>query len=112
MREAFRDAANEIAAQLQNERLARRQNASLSQRGGKNASSSRTGGQPDDSGRTANPSVGNSRLPAVPNLPGQDWGLLREQRAEDVTQGRRDAIDPEFSDAIRAYFRALGQRPN
>jgi hypothetical protein len=112
MREAFRHAANEIAAQLQSERMARRQNASPSQRGGKNASSSRTGGQPDDSGRTANPSVGNSRLPAVPNLPGQDWGLLREQRAEDVTQGRRDVIDPEFSDAIRAYFRALGQRPN
>jgi hypothetical protein len=112
MREAFRDAANEIAAQLQSERMANRQNADPSKRQGKNSSSARTGGQPDDSGRSINPAVGDSRLPAVPVLPGEDWGLLREQRAEDVSQGRRDAIDPEFSDAIRAYFRALGQRPN
>ena len=39
----------------------------------------------------------------------RDWGQLREQRAEDVIEGNRDEFDPEFSDAIQAYYRAVGK---
>jgi len=39
----------------------------------------------------------------------RDWGQLREQRAEDVIEGNRDEFDPEFSEAIQAYYRAVGK---
>jgi hypothetical protein len=41
---------------------------------------------------------------------GIEWGRLREQRAEQVIEGKREFLDPEFSDAIRAYYRALGKQ--
>lgn len=110
LRDALRESADEIAARLQNERLAKARNRARDSRSSKNTSRSASATEPDDQGRTQNAPAGDSRLPAVVNRLGQDWGSLREQRAEDVTQGKRDVFDPEYSDAIRAYFRALGER--
>lgn len=111
LRDALRESADEIAARLQLERLEKARNRARDSRGSKNtARSSSESGNEDHQGRTQNPPTGDSQLPAVTNRLGQDWGSLREQRAEDVSQGKRDAFDPEYSDAIRAYFRALGER--
>ncbi len=110
LREALRESADEIAARLQNERLAKARNRERESRSSKNTSRSSSATAPDDQGRTQNAPTGDSRLPSITSRLGQDWGSLREQRAEDVTQGKREAFDPEYSDAIRAYFRALGER--
>ncbi len=40
----------------------------------------------------------------------RDWEKLRDQRAENAVEVRRDDYDPEFSEAIRAYFQSLGNR--
>jgi hypothetical protein len=50
-------------------------------------------------------------LPGRSKEPSRDWGNLREQRAEDTIEGRRDEYDPEFVEAIKAYFKAMGSRP-
>jgi len=49
-------------------------------------------------------------LPNVMLDKGMEWGKLREQRAEQVIEGKREFLDPEFGDAIRAYYRALGKQ--
>lgn len=107
---ALRESADRIAAQLQRERMTRDRQQSESASASSNTSTTASTERPDDQGRSENPPVGDSRLPSLPTLSGQDWGRLRGQRAEEVTQGRRDAVDPEYSDAIRAYFRALGEQ--
>jgi hypothetical protein len=107
---ALRESADRVAAQLQRERMALDRQQSQSASASSNTSTTASTQSPDDLGRSENPPVGDSRLPSLPTLSGQDWGRLREQRAEEVTQGRRDALDPEYSDAIRAYFRALGEQ--
>ena len=43
-------------------------------------------------------------------LPNRDWGKLRDQRAEDAVEGRRDEYDPEYSKAIQSYFKAIGNQ--
>jgi hypothetical protein len=72
--------------------------------------SSQPGGQPDDKGMTRGQPTGNSALPPALLEAGNQWGRLREKRADDVIEGRREIYDPEFSDAIRAYYRALGKQ--
>ena len=64
----------------------------------------------DDSGRTENEPTGNSALPKSMLDKGIEWGRLREQRAEQVIEGKREFLDPEFGEAIRAYYRALGKQ--
>ena len=49
-------------------------------------------------------------LPGMTRLPNHDWGKLRNQRAEDAVEGRRDEYDPEFSRSIQAYFKAIGNQ--
>jgi hypothetical protein len=106
--DALRESADAVAAQLQNERLSNRENAKGKGRTARTPSG-QTGGEPNDQGRTQNAATGDSRLPKVSLEGGNEWGRLREQRADDVTQGRRETFDPEFNEAIRAYYRALGK---
>lgn len=107
---SLRQSAGQVAAQLQRERLAKQRDRASSDSDSKSTSSNSAKQRADDQGRTENPSTGDSRLAPSALLPGEDWGRLRQQRAEEITQGKRDALDPEYSDAIRAYFRALGER--
>jgi hypothetical protein len=36
-----------------------------------------------------------------------EWGKLRKQAAEQNLEGSREAFDPDFDQAIQAYFRTL-----
>ena len=51
-----------------------------------------------------------SLLPGMTQTKNRDWGKLRGQRATDAIEGRRDEYDPEFEEAIQAYYRVLGNR--
>jgi len=106
---ALSDAANQIASQLQSQRLANR-NAAKQRSQNSKKQSSQNSSEPDDSGRTEDQPAGNSVIPNVMVDKGTQWGKLREQRAEQVIEGKREFLDPEFGDAIRAYYRALGKQ--
>ncbi|MFN6401468.1 MAG: hypothetical protein ACK449_16380 [Planctomycetota bacterium] len=106
---ALADAANQIASQLQSQRLANRNAAKQRSQSAKKPSSE-SSSEPDDMGRTEGQPVGNSALPNVMIDKGIQWGKLREQRAEQVIEGKREFLDPEFGEAIRAYYRALGKQ--
>ncbi|MFM8399985.1 MAG: hypothetical protein ACKOAH_19330, partial [Pirellula sp.] len=106
---ALADAANQIASQLQSQRLANR-NAAKQRNQNAKKQSSQNASEPDDTGRTEDQPVGNSMIPNVMVDKGTQWGKLREQRAEQVIEGKREFLDPEFGDAIRAYYRALGKQ--
>jgi hypothetical protein len=106
---ALADAANQIASQLQSQRLANR-NAAKQRSQNAKKQSSQNSSEPDDTGRTEDQPVGNSLIPNVMLDKGTQWGKLREQRAEQVIEGKREFLDPEFGDAIRAYYRALGKQ--
>ena len=41
---------------------------------------------------------------------GEAWGQLREQRTEQVTEGRRADVVPQYRREIDAYFRAIAKR--
>jgi hypothetical protein len=105
----LKESADEIASRLQSERLANREAAKQRSNNSKKRPGE-PGGQPDDRGITQNPPTGNSALPKAILDEGNNWGRLREKRADDLTEGRREVFDPEFSDAIRAYYRALGKQ--
>ncbi len=109
VQDALREAAEQVSSQLQNERLANRQ-ANKQKSASSKKPSSQPGGQPDDKGMTRGQPTGNSALPPALLEAGNQWGRLREKRADDVIEGRREIYDPEFSDAIRAYYRALGKQ--
>lgn len=47
-------------------------------------------------------------LPNSQSSNDRDWGKLRMQRAVDVKEGTRESFDPEFDQAIRAYYQAIG----
>jgi hypothetical protein len=106
--DAMRDSADQVASQLQNERLANREAAKQKKDAASRKQPGQNGGRPNDRGVTQNPPTGNSALPKVLFESGNDWGRLRDKRADDLIEGRREIYDPEFSEAIRAYYRALG----
>ena len=106
---ALASAADQIASQLQSQRMANRNAAKQRSQGAKKPNGE-TSAEPDDTGRTENQPVGNSALPNVMLDKGMEWGRLRQQRAEQVIEGKREFLDPEFGDAIRAYYRALGKQ--
>ena len=106
---ALAAAADQIASQLQSQRMANRNAAKQRSQGAKKPNGEASA-EPDDTGRTENQPVGNSALPNVMLDKGMEWGRLRQQRAEQVIEGKREFLDPEFGDAIRAYYRALGKQ--
>lgn len=106
---ALAAAADQIASQLQSQRMANR-NAAKQRSQSSKKPNGESSAEPDDTGRTENQPVGNSALPNVMLDKGMEWGRLRQQRAEQVIEGKREFLDPEFGDAIRAYYRALGKQ--
>ena len=106
---ALASAADQIASQLQSQRMANR-NAAKQRSQSTKKPNGESSAEPDDAGRTENQPVGNSSLPNVMLDKGMEWGRLRQQRAEQVIEGKREFLDPEFGDAIRAYYRALGKQ--
>jgi hypothetical protein len=112
-RSAFRDAmkstAEKLAGQMGRGRLAQR--AEMEDRmNARNAQSGQKGtGDPEDR-EFANFEGDDFALPGFSRVPNRDWGKLRDQRALDAVEGRRDEFDPEFEEAIQAYYRGLSKR--
>ena len=112
LQDAIRQSADQLSNAMNQARLDQ-QASSMQNKSSSPSKPSRNGmkgqrGQLDTAGEDrANPAVG-----VLPNRTlelNRDWGQLREQRAEDVIEGNRDEFDPEFSDAIQAYYRAVGK---
>ncbi|MEZ6060640.1 MAG: DUF4175 family protein [Planctomycetaceae bacterium] len=40
----------------------------------------------------------------------EEWGRLREQAAEDLTRGRREAVSAEYRKSVETYFKVLAER--
>ncbi len=112
-RSAFKDSvkssAEKLAGAMGQERMSRR-SASQSAKDSRNDSKSKPsrGNQPGRGPDFEN--GGEFVLPGIARGQNREWGKLREQRAEDAVEGRRDEFDPEFSEAIQAYYKALGSR--
>ncbi|MEQ1828554.1 MAG: hypothetical protein ABL921_21510 [Pirellula sp.] len=58
----------------------------------------------------AGPQANSFMLPGRSDELLQEWGKLRTQRAEDVIEGKREVYDPEFAEAIKAYYRSMGTK--
>jgi hypothetical protein len=39
-----------------------------------------------------------------------NWGKLRGKSAEDLTNGRSEAVSKEYRKSVEAYFRVLAER--
>ena len=112
-RSAFKDSvkssAEKLAGAMGQERISRRSASQTVKDARKDSKGKPTrGSQPGHGPNFEN--GGEFILPGVARGQNKDWGKLREQRAEDAVEGRRDDFDPEFSEAIQAYYKALGNR--
>jgi len=113
LQDAIRQSADQLSNAMNQARLD--QQASSTQNKSKTPTrSSRNGmkGQRSQSDTAGEDSSNPASIGVLPNRTlelNRDWGQLREQRAEDVIEGNRDEFDPEFSDAIQAYYRAVGR---
>ncbi len=110
LKDSVKASAEKLAGSMSQEWIAQRtanqsQNGARKESQGKQSRASRPG---NDLSRLEK--AGEFNLPGLTRVPSGDWGKLRNQRAEDAVEGRRDEFDPEFSEAIKAYFKALGNR--
>lgn len=51
-----------------------------------------------------------SALMPVNRVEDADWGKLRGQSAEDLTEGRRESISADYRKQVETYFRVIGER--
>ncbi len=109
--DSLRASADQLAGNMNQDRL--------SQRNAKQQAKSKLGNDSlgkQSKGATPGRDLAKPELGGTFNLPGmaketpRDWGKLRSQRAEDVVEGYRDEFDPEFSQAIQAYYRAMSDK--
>lgn len=113
LQDAIRQSADQLSNAMNQARLDQ-QASSMQNKSKTPTRSSRNGmkGQRSQSGTAGEDSSNPASIGILPNRTlelNRDWGQLREQRAEDVIEGNRDEFDPEFSDAIQAYYRAVGR---
>ena len=113
LQDSIRQSADKLSNAMNQDRLdqqkgsqqAKSNSPSKSSRTSKNGKQSQSSTAGED---RSNPSA----IGVLPNRTleaNRDWGQLREQRAEDVVEGKRDEFDPEFNEAIQAYYRAIGK---
>ena len=112
LQDAIRQSADQLSNAMNQARLDQ-QASSMQNKSKTPTRSSRNGmkGQRSQSDTAGEDSSNPASIGVLPNRTlelNRDWGQLREQRAEDVIEGNRDEFDPEFSDAIQAYYRAVG----
>lgn len=110
---SLQSAANQLAGKMNQERLAMREsesnNSQKSEKNNNAKDASQTKGNPGrakvfDSTKNA------FTLPERSKGIDREWGRLRDQRADDVIEGRREEFDPEYSAAIKAYYKGLGKK--
>ena len=113
-RSSFKDTVKSSAEKLSNsmgqERLAQRSESQSQSTSREQARGSRLQGNKSRNSRLQTEKSADFRLPSASRGPGRDWGKLRDQRVEDAVEGQRDEFDPEFSQAIQAYYKALGNQ--
>jgi hypothetical protein len=108
--DSVRNSADNLSGTMNQDRLNQR-SANNQTRNSSRKESSQSQSQANKQGRgMAGQEPGAFMLPGRSREPSRDWGNLREQRAEDTIEGRRDEYDPEFVEAIKAYFKAMGSR--
>ena len=113
-RSSFKDtvksSAEKLSSSMGQERLAQRAESQSQSTSREQSRGSRPQGNKSRNSRVQNDKSADFRLPGASRTPGRDWGKLRDQRAEDAVEGQRDEFDPEFSQAIQACYKALGNR--
>ncbi len=108
-KDSVKSSAEKLAGAMGQERISRRSASQTAKDSGKDSKGKTTRGNQLGQGPNFD-NGGEFVLPGVARGQYKDWGKLREQRAEDAVEGRRDDFDPEFSEAIQAYYKALGNR--
>lgn len=110
---SLQSAANQLAGKMNQERMSMRESESNS-----NSKSDKNNSSKDSNQASAKPgkakvfdSAKNPfTLPERSKGIDREWGRLRNQRADDVIEGRREEYDPEYSAAIKAYYKGLGKK--
>jgi len=106
---SVKSSAEKLAGAMGQERISRRSASQTAKDSSKDSKGKPTRGNQPGQGSNFD-TGGEFILPGAARGQYKDWGKLREQRAEDAVEGRRDEFDPEFSEAIQAYYKALGNR--
>lgn len=113
MQDSIRQSADQLANSMNQERLDQRSNSQQAKSKSANKSkSARTQGKPSlatESGEDWGAPTVVGGLPERGFETNREWGQLREQSAEDVVEGNRDEFDPEYNEAIQAYYRAISK---
>lgn len=110
MQSSLRSAANELSSRMSQQRnrqmKATGQNQSSSQQSvaGQSSRASSVSGQTTADQRTGFDAY---FMPDRDSDTRSEWGKLRKQAAEQNLEGSREVFDPDFDQAIQAYFRSL-----
>ncbi len=109
--DSLKESAQQLSSAMSQERLAQKESMSDKRSQSKSANKSKRPGRGSQPARDTAPGDrgGLFLLPPGATELGKDWGKLRNQRAEDVVEGSRDEFDPEYRDAIQAYYRSLAK---
>jgi hypothetical protein len=113
LQDSVRQSADRLSSAMTQDRLNQKASTAQSKSNGQSKSSK----QGKNGQRGPQSSAGEDRsnpksqgpLPNRSFEANREWGKLRDQRADDVLEGRRDEYDPEFSEAIQAYYRSMGK---
>ncbi|MFN7450505.1 MAG: hypothetical protein ACK5RF_19655 [Pirellula sp.] len=104
---AIESIAQQLASEMNQSRMEQKNRNPGSQTYLRNQKGAQSGGEgakgPNPMERTEDYFLPNSQ-----SSNDRDWGKLRTQRTIDVKEGTRELFDPEFDQAIRAYYQAIG----
>jgi hypothetical protein len=107
---SLRNAANQIASRMNQQRSQKIQASNQSRSNSQQSNSSQSKQAASSTGSMSEDQRTNFDSYFLPDRDSEskgDWGKLRKQAAEQNLQGSRDAFDPDFDQAIQAYFRTL-----
>ena len=107
---AIESSAQQLASEMNQSRMEQLNRNPGGQTYLRNQKGAQSGGEgtrgPNPMEKAEDYSLPNS-LPNSQSTSDRDWGKLRTQRAVDVKEGTRESFDPEFDQAIRAYYQAI-----
>ena len=107
---SLRNAANQIASRMNQQRSQKMQASNQSRSGSQQSSSNQSKQAASSTGSMSEDQRTNFDSYFLPDRDSEskgDWGKLRKQAAEQNLEGSREAFDPDFDQAIQAYFRTL-----
>ena len=107
---SLRNTANQIASKMNQQRSQKMQASNQSRSGSQQSSSNQSKQAASSTGSMSEDQRTNFDSYFLPDRDSEskgDWGKLRKQAAEQNLEGSREAFDPDFDQAIQAYFRTL-----